>query len=101
MAHREGLNGFNFDLETSGMADIGPFLKLFAARLHAAEPRVGVSYDAGAFEASGAVLDRWISMGTYTSDLGSFKAIMALSLRSRTITLLGPTRAASGVVFEG
>lgn len=78
MAHRNGLTGFNLDLESSGISDMASFLKTFTARLHAARPPVGVNYDAGAYLASlaalGSGVDRLTSMGTYTADVTSFRA---------------------------
>jgi len=83
-AHAQKLTGFNFDLETAGMsANLTTFLQKFTVAMHAANPRIGVSYDAGNTPLSSQILmDRWISMGTYTSSLPDFISGLAEGIKS-------------------
>ena len=84
VAHAQKLTGFNFDLETGGMSpNLTSFLRKFTNGMHAATPRIGVSYDAGNTPLSKTVaMDRWISMGTYTSSLAGFTAGLAEGMES-------------------
>ena len=84
-AHAKRLTGYNLDLETSGVVGIDGFLQHLVARLHSATPSVLLSYDDGIFPVSQAPLDRWISMGTYTSDINGFRALVG-----QGFTRLGP-----------
>ena len=76
-AHAKGLTGYNLDLETSGVEGMDGFLQALAARLHNAAPPVLLSYDGGNTPVSSAVLDRWISMATYTPDINGFIACVS------------------------
>ena len=84
VAHEQNLTGFNFDLEADATVPwsnhVSGFLKNFTAAMHAAEPRIGVSYDGGSSPEGTADVDRWISMGTYTSDLTDFKRGLATGI---------------------
>jgi hypothetical protein len=85
IGHRQNLTGFNFDLETSGVdhAALQIFVGEFVSAMHAANPRLGVSFDAGNTPLSKAIaMDRWISMATYTSSLPSFLAGLSQGMQA-------------------
>eukprot|EP00746_Dinoflagellata_sp_MGD_P024078 gnl/MRDRNA2_/MRDRNA2_156477_c0_seq1.p1 gnl/MRDRNA2_/MRDRNA2_156477_c0~~gnl/MRDRNA2_/MRDRNA2_156477_c0_seq1.p1 ORF type:complete len:311 (-),score=57.71 gnl/MRDRNA2_/MRDRNA2_156477_c0_seq1:59-991(-) len=85
IAHAQNLSGFNFDIETSGVSsNITSFLKSFVSAMHAANPRIGVSYDAGNMPmwTGEPAMDRWISMATYTGDTNAFRSGLAQGMRA-------------------
>ena len=80
VAKAQNLTGFNFDLETLGMVDVAPFLKVFGNVVHASG--IKFSYDALNYPVQGADADRWISMATYTSDINAFRTGLKEGLQS-------------------
>ena len=66
------LSGFNIDFEATDLVGLDGFLAALTEALHAATPRIGLSYDAGNTPTSAGVpMDRWVSMATYTSSQAS------------------------------
>jgi hypothetical protein len=85
IAHAQNLTGFNFDIEDSGIsANQTRFLKTFVSALHSATPRIGVSFDAGSTPqyTGEPLMDRWVSMSTYTGDFNAFKQSLAQGMKA-------------------
>jgi len=87
IAHEQQLTGFNFDVETSpdliNDTKWSAFLQKFGATLHAASPPIQISYDGGNLPVPGVeAMDRWISMGCYTSDLNGFLVDLAGGIKN-------------------
>lgn len=91
IAHKQKLTGFNFDLEVDFMsANLTRFMGSFVGAMHAASPRIGVTYSGG-HVADGPLcptttascrinrtipMDRWISMATYTDQMPRFTTVL-------------------------
>jgi hypothetical protein len=92
IAHKHSLNGYNWDLEVDFMsANLTRFMSAFVNAMHAASPRIGVSF-AGGHVADGPLcpnttascrisptipMDRWISMSTYTNQMSRFLNVLS------------------------
>ena len=85
VAHKQSLTGFNLDIETQGVdfAKMRSFLQKLGAGLHAATPPIKLSYDAGNTPVAGVTdMDRWVSMGTYTSSTSAYISGLATGVNA-------------------
>merc|ERR1711957_168921 len=85
IAHAQNLTGFNFDVEVQGISgNFTSFMKTFVSAMHAAVPRIGVSLDAGntPLWTGEPMMDRWISMATYTSSFPDFNSSLAQGMKA-------------------